>query len=48
MQCIGWKSPKDCVGRMDQVIAPGATCPSIIWFWLGAAGVVLAAVMQKK
>ena len=47
MTCIGWKKPKDC--REEQVVKAGATatCPDITWFWLGAAGVFLAAIMKK-
>jgi hypothetical protein len=45
--CLGWKAPRDC-NRMEQVVSPGSACPSITWFWLAAAGVVVASMLTPN
>ena len=47
MTCVGWKKPNNC-GRQDQIVAPGATCPSIVWFYAAAAAILLGALLKKS
>lgn len=51
MMCLGWYNRPTCAAREQiEVSSPpfGSTpCPSALWFWLAAAGIVIAGTMKK-
>jgi hypothetical protein len=46
MYCIGWKPKANCTKEVELPNGNSA-CPSVKWFWITAASVLVFAAMGK-
>lgn len=48
MMCLGWYNRPTCAAREQiDISKPAVPCPSVSWFWLAAAAIIVGGAFKK-